>query len=110
MSPLTPLLSPCTSPQDHLELELETLHLTVALIDRMLALRPVSIAKLQLVGVACLVIASKVVERYPPKVSFFYFKRTLQSNNLIFRHYTFSYNMKHRWGSMRAAILSRLLY
>ncbi|KIM42303.1 hypothetical protein M413DRAFT_444730 [Hebeloma cylindrosporum] len=46
----------------------ESLFLTVNLIDRFLASRPISIAKLQLVGLACFFIATKFEETYSPSV------------------------------------------
>mmetsp|Transcript_29391 Transcript_29391/g.35788 ORF Transcript_29391/g.35788 Transcript_29391/m.35788 type:complete len:390 (+) Transcript_29391:243-1412(+) len=54
----------------HLKFKLvpETLYLTVKLIDRYLQVREVSRPKLQLVGVTCLLIASKYEEIYPPEL------------------------------------------
>lgn len=54
----------------HLKFKLvpETLYLTVNLIDRCLERMEVSRAKLQLVGVTCLLIASKYEEIYPPEL------------------------------------------
>lgn len=54
----------------HLKFKLvpETLYLCVNLIDRYLARKEVSRPKLQLVGVACLLIASKYEEIYPPEL------------------------------------------
>ena len=54
----------------HLKFKLvpETLYLTVNLIDRYLERAEVSRAKLQLVGVACLLVASKYEEIYPPEL------------------------------------------
>ncbi len=46
----------------------ETLYLTIQLIDRYLQLKPVRRSKLQLVGVSCLLLASKYEEIYPPEV------------------------------------------
>jgi hypothetical protein len=46
----------------------ESLFLTVNLIDRFLGSRPISIAKLQLVGLACFFIATKFEETYSPSV------------------------------------------
>jgi len=46
----------------------ETLFLTVSLLDRYLKTRPVARAKLQLVGVTCMLIASKFEEIYAPEV------------------------------------------
>ena len=46
----------------------ETLYLTVNLIDRYLQLKVVRRSKLQLVGVACLMLASKYEEIYPPEL------------------------------------------
>lgn len=54
--------------QVHEELEQQTLHLTVALIDRFLVLKGVKLQLLQLLGITCLFIASKFVERFPPEV------------------------------------------
>jgi Cyclin, N-terminal domain len=54
----------------HLKFKLvpETLYLTINLIDRYLNLAEVSRPKLQLVGVTCLLIASKYEEIYPPEL------------------------------------------
>jgi cyclin B len=54
----------------HLKFKLvpETLYLTVNLIDRYLERKEVSRPKLQLVGVTCLLIASKYEEIYPPEL------------------------------------------
>jgi hypothetical protein len=47
----------------------ETLYLTINLIDRFLSIKPVSPSKLQLVGIVCLLIASKYEEICAPCVS-----------------------------------------
>mmetsp|Transcript_31500 Transcript_31500/g.36345 ORF Transcript_31500/g.36345 Transcript_31500/m.36345 type:complete len:379 (+) Transcript_31500:327-1463(+) len=54
----------------HLKFKLvpETLYLTINLIDRYLERREVTRPKLQLVGVTCLLIASKYEEIYPPEL------------------------------------------
>jgi G2/mitotic-specific cyclin-B, other len=54
----------------HLKFKLvpETLYLTINLIDRYLERKEVSRPKLQLVGVTCLLIASKYEEIYPPEL------------------------------------------
>jgi len=54
----------------HLKFKLvpETLYLTINLIDRYLEVREVSRPTLQLVGVTCLLIASKYEEIYPPEL------------------------------------------
>ena len=54
----------------HLKFKLvpETLYLCVNLIDRYLSVKEVQRPKLQLVGVACLLIASKYEEIYPPEL------------------------------------------
>lgn len=49
----------------------ETLYLTVAIIDRFLQACPVPRNKLQLVGVTCMLIASKYEEMYAPEVADF---------------------------------------
>jgi cyclin B len=49
----------------------ETLFLTVHLLDRYLSLAPVRRTKLQLVGVTCMLIASKHEEIYPPEIKDF---------------------------------------
>ncbi|KAG1720253.1 cyclin-like protein [Suillus lakei] len=49
----------------------ETLFLCVNIIDRFLSARVVSLAKLQLVGITCLFVASKVEEIVAPSVSHF---------------------------------------
>ncbi|XP_055878255.1 G2/mitotic-specific cyclin-B-like [Biomphalaria glabrata] len=55
--------------QNHEELKDETLHLCVDLIDRFLSVVNVEMPKLQLVGISCLLIASKFIERFSPEVS-----------------------------------------
>jgi hypothetical protein len=50
------------------KLELETLYLTINIIDRYLAMAEVKKLKLQLVGVTALLIASKYEEIYPPEL------------------------------------------
>ena len=55
--------------QDHLELQNSTLHLAVNLLDKFLSTQTLSVSKLQLVGVTCLFIAAKYLERFPPQVS-----------------------------------------
>jgi len=54
----------------HLKFKLvpETLYLTVNLIDRYLSVKEVERPNLQLVGVSCLLIASKYEEIYPPEL------------------------------------------
>ena len=54
----------------HLKFKLvpETLYLTVNLIDRYLSVKEVKRPKLQLIGVSCLLIASKYEEIYPPEL------------------------------------------
>ena len=49
----------------------QTLYLTVNYIDRFLSVMSVRREKLQLVGTACMLIASKFEEIYPPEVSEF---------------------------------------
>ena len=50
------------------ELESQTLYLCVGYVDRFLSLYPVDRAKLQLLGVACMLLASKFWEQRPPSV------------------------------------------
>lgn len=54
----------------HLKFKLvpETLYLSINLIDRFLSRREVSRSKLQLLGVTCLLVASKYEEIYPPEL------------------------------------------
>lgn len=49
----------------------QTLYLTVNYIDRFLSMMSVLRGKLQLVGTACMLLASKFEEIYPPEVSEF---------------------------------------
>ena len=49
----------------------ETLHLAVNYIDHFLSYVPVARSKLQLVGVTCMLIASKYEEIHPPAVDEF---------------------------------------
>ncbi|ESQ40536.1 hypothetical protein EUTSA_v10013556mg [Eutrema salsugineum] len=51
------------------ELNLETLYLTVNIIDRFLSVRAVPKRELQLVGISALLIASKYEEIWPPQVN-----------------------------------------
>lgn len=53
------------------KLQTETLHLAVSYIDRFLSYMAVQRSKLQLVGTACMFIAAKYEEIYPPDVSEF---------------------------------------
>jgi cyclin A len=53
------------------KLEDQTLHLTVAFVDRFLSEMAVQRGKLQLVGVTCMLLASKYEEIYPPCVDDF---------------------------------------
>jgi len=53
------------------KLQTETLHLAVSYIDRFLSYMAVQRSKLQLVGAACMFIAAKYEEIYPPDVSEF---------------------------------------
>ncbi|ESO87303.1 hypothetical protein LOTGIDRAFT_183730, partial [Lottia gigantea] len=46
----------------------ESLHLCVFMIDRFLTLKLLHLNKLQLLGITCLLIASKVIERFPPEI------------------------------------------
>ncbi|KAL5007976.1 hypothetical protein ScPMuIL_013557 [Solemya velum] len=55
--------------QVHLEMSQQTLHMAVALIDRFLNLKNVSTNVVQLLGITCLLVASKFVERFPPEIS-----------------------------------------
>ncbi|XP_006821857.1 uncharacterized protein LOC102803773 [Saccoglossus kowalevskii] len=55
--------------QCHLELLDETLFLTMNLIDKFLTVSSIPLDKLQLLGITCLLIASKIEERYPTEVN-----------------------------------------
>jgi G2/mitotic-specific cyclin 1/2 len=62
----------------------ETLFLAVNILDYFLSTRIVSLAKLQLVGITCLCIASKVKEIVSPSVShFLYDADSLYTKNEI---------------------------
>lgn len=50
------------------ELSLETLYLTVNIIDRFLAIKTVPRRELQLVGISAMLMASKYEEIWPPQV------------------------------------------
>lgn len=50
------------------DLSLETLYLTINIIDRFLAIRNVPRRELQLVGISAMLIASKYEEIWPPEV------------------------------------------
>ncbi|XP_050390567.1 G2/mitotic-specific cyclin-B [Patella vulgata] len=47
----------------------ESLHMCVFMVDRYLTLNLIPLPKLQLLGVACILIASKVIERFPPEIT-----------------------------------------
>ena len=53
------------------KLSLQTLYLTINYIDRVLSVMSVLRGKLQLVGTACMLIAAKFEEIYPPDISDF---------------------------------------
>lgn len=53
------------------KLSLQTLYLTINYIDRFLSVMSVLRGKLQLVGTACMLIAAKFEEIYPPDISDF---------------------------------------
>ena len=55
--------------QHHLNLEQDTLHVTVALIDDFLECQSLSLNNLQLLGITALLVASKFEERFAPHVS-----------------------------------------
>lgn len=57
-----------TQVQDHLGLEQETLHLAILLVDHFFHRKAVSVAKVQLVGITCLFVAAKYIERFAPEV------------------------------------------
>lgn len=50
------------------DLSLETLYLTINIIDRFLAIKTVSRRELQLVGMSAMLMASKYEEIWPPEV------------------------------------------
>jgi hypothetical protein len=54
--------------QVYLRLHDETLHLTIALIDRFLALKKLDAKILQLVGITSLFVACKCEEKFTPQV------------------------------------------
>ncbi|XP_025079811.1 G2/mitotic-specific cyclin-B-like [Pomacea canaliculata] len=56
--------------QSYEQLEDETAQLTVALVDQYLARAPVPLLRLQLLGITCVFIAAKYIERFPPLVSY----------------------------------------
>jgi len=55
--------------QVHQQLSDVTLQLCVSLIDLYLSRKPIMLERLQLLGVSCLLIASKYEDRYPPTVN-----------------------------------------
>ncbi|XP_062410995.1 G2/mitotic-specific cyclin-B1-like isoform X2 [Sardina pilchardus] len=59
--------------QVNFKLLLETMYLTVAIIDRFLQDHPVPKKQLQLVGITAMFIASKYEEMYPPEITDFVF-------------------------------------
>merc|ERR1712126_410505 len=75
------------------KLQTETLHLTVNYIDRFLSYMAVQRSKLQLVGAACMFIAAKYEEIYPPDVSEFVYitddtyskRQVLRMEHLVLR-------------------------
>jgi len=71
--------------QVHQDLSIFTLQLCVSLIDQYLVRKPIVLDRLQLLGVACLLIASKYEDRYPPSVSncIWYWKNILQKYFIV---------------------------
>ncbi|KXJ28471.1 G2/mitotic-specific cyclin-A [Exaiptasia diaphana] len=75
----------------------QTLYLTVNYIDRFLSMMSVLRGKLQLVGTACMLLASKFEEIYPPEVSEFVYitddtytaKQLLKMEQLVLKALTF---------------------
>jgi len=57
-----------TQVQDHLGLEQETLHLAVMFVDHFFHRKAISVPKVQLVGITCLFVAAKYVERFAPEI------------------------------------------
>ncbi|XP_071081411.1 uncharacterized protein [Haliotis cracherodii] len=55
--------------QCHERLNDDTLHLTVALIDRYICHKAPAIHEVQLLGITCVLIAAKFVERFPPEIA-----------------------------------------
>jgi len=64
----TVLVDWLTQVQDHLGLDQETLHLAILLVDHFFHRKAVSVAKVQLVGITCLFVAAKYIERFAPEV------------------------------------------
>merc|ERR1712142_733657 len=54
--------------QDHLGLEQETLHLAILMVDHFFHRKAVSVAKVQLIGITCLFVAAKYIERFAPEI------------------------------------------
>ncbi|XP_070561140.1 G2/mitotic-specific cyclin-B-like [Ptychodera flava] len=83
--------------QCHLHLKDETLHLAVSLLDTFLNISPIRLEKLQLLGITCLLVASKVEERYPPDINMLCFltdnsysrRSVLQMEMIILRMLSF---------------------
>ena len=55
--------------QNYLGMQSESIHLAITLLDQYLSRRKVSLQKLQLLGITCLLVAAKFNERFPPTVS-----------------------------------------
>ena len=55
--------------RERLDLDYSTLHLSVKLINRFVALQPIALSKFQLLGLTCLFIAAKIEEMYPPSIA-----------------------------------------
>ena len=69
---LTKGLALCSSAATEFQLTLQTLCLTVGLLDRYLSVVAVARSKLQLLGVTCMLIASYAISLSSPSVSLFY--------------------------------------
>lgn len=83
------------------KLQTETLHLAVNYIDRFLSYMAVQRSKLQLVGAACMFIAAKYEEIYPPDVSEFVYitddtytkRQVLRMEHLVLKVLEFDLNV-----------------
>ncbi|XP_006821855.1 G2/mitotic-specific cyclin-B2-like [Saccoglossus kowalevskii] len=72
--------------QCHLELLDQTLFLAMNLIDKFISVSKTTLDKLQLVGITCLLIASKLEERYPPEIAVLcYLTDHTYSKNMVLR-------------------------
>ncbi|CAH1793536.1 unnamed protein product [Owenia fusiformis] len=86
--------------QAHLNLTQETLYMSVMMLDEFLVKQPITLAKVQLLGLTCLFIAAKFHERFPPDIAVlthltedtYTFKQVIRMELIVLRILDFDLN------------------